>query len=220
MDLHVHTCYSCDATTTLREVVVYAKKRGLDGVAVTDHNAVEGALKLAQKSNLLIIPGVEITTLRGHILALNVTTQIPPRLSPFETVQRIHEVGGIAVAAHPTAFYKGGLRRQIVSSFDAVEVINSTAFPFFFSTYLGRKLAVHLNLPQTAGSDAHRASEVGFAYTLIEADPNVDEIIQAIKKGATVPFGKPIPWKIRLQNAVINPRRRGVCKKGYSKSSI
>jgi len=208
MDLHVHTCYSDDATTTLREVVVYAKKQGLDGVAITDHDTVEGALKLTQKSKLLIIPGVEITTQRGHILALNVTTPIPPRLSPLETIQRIHEVGGIAVAAHPTAVYKKGLRRQIVSSFDAVEVINSTAFPFFLSTYLGRKLAVRLNLPQTAGSDAHHASGIGFAYTLIEADPDVDEVIRAIKRGAAVPVGKPIPWKIRLQNAVSSLKRR------------
>ncbi len=208
MDLHVHTCYSHDATTTLREVVAYAKKRGLDGVAITDHDAVEGALKVVHKKSPLIVPGVEVTTQCGHVLALNVTTPIPPRLSPFETIQRVHEVGGIAVAAHPTAVYKGGLRRQIVSSFDAVEVINSTAFPFFLSTYLGRKLAVRLNLPQTAGSDAHHPSGIGLAYTLIEADPDVDEIIRAIKRGATVPVGKPISWNIRLQNAVSSLKRR------------
>ncbi|MDH5532560.1 MAG: PHP domain-containing protein [Candidatus Bathyarchaeota archaeon] len=208
MDLHVHTCYSYDATTTLREVVVYAKKRGLDGVAITDHDTVEGALKLAQKSNLLIVPCVEVTTQRGHVLALNVTTPIPPGLSLFETIQRIHEVGGIAVAAHPTAVYKGGLRRQIIPSFDAVEVINSKTFPFFLSTYLGRKVAIRLNLPQTAGSDAHHASEIGLAYTLIEADPDIDEIIRAIKRGAAVPVGKPITWKTRLQNAMSSLKRR------------
>jgi len=207
MDLHVHTFYSYDATTSLKEVVFYAKKRGLDGVAITDHNNVEGALKLAQKSNMLIIPGVEVTTQRGHVLALNVTKPIPPRLSPSETIQRIHEVGGIAVAAHPTTVYKGGLRRQIEPSLDAVEVINSKAFPFFLSTYLGRRLAVRLNLPQTAGSDAHHASEIGFAHTIIEADPDVDEIIRTIKRGAAVPVGKPIPWKTRLQNAASDLRR-------------
>jgi len=208
MDLHVHTCYSHDATTTLTEVIAYAKKRGLNGVAITDHDVVEGALRLAQKSNLLIVPGVEITTQRGHILGLNVTTPIPPMLNPFETIQRIHEVGGIAVAAHPAAVYKGGLRRQIVPSFDAVEVINSATFPFVISTCLGQKIAVRLNLPQTAGSDAHHPSEIGFAYTLIEADPDVEEIVQAIKRGATFPFGKPIPWKTRLQREALSLRRR------------
>lgn len=217
IDLHVHTCYSQDASITLREVAVYAKKRGLDGVAITDHDTVKGALKPIQKSNFLIIPGIEITTQRGHVLALNVTTPIPPRLSPSETIQRIHDAGGIAVAAHPNAIYKGGLRRHVTSDFDAVEVINSTTFPFFLSTYFSRKLAARLNLPQTAGSDAHHASEIGFAYTVIHADPEVDEVIQAIKRGETVPFGKPISWKTRLQFAVSKRIWRG---RAYSESSI
>lgn len=212
MDLHVHTCYSHDATTTPKEVVAYAKKQGLDGVAITDHDTVEGALKLVQKQSLLIIPGIEISTKGGHVLALNVTTEIPPKLSPLETIKCIHEAGGVAVAAHPTAVSKGGLRRQmrqhIVSSFDAVEVINSTAFPFFLSTHMSQKLAVRLNLPQTAGSDAHHASGIGLAYTNIEADPDADEIVQAIKKGMTVPFGKPIRWRTRLQNIVSSLKRR------------
>jgi hypothetical protein len=214
MDLHVHTCYSHDATTTLRQVVAYAKKRGLDGVAITDHDVVEGALKVVNNKSLLIVPGVEITTQCGHVLALNVTTPIPPRLNSLETIQRVHDVGGIAVAAHPTAVYKGGFRRQIarqiVSRFDAVEVINSTAFPFFLSTYLGRKLAVRLNLPQTAGSDAHHPYGIGLAYTLIEADPDVDEIIRAIERGATVPVGEPISWKFRFKSAVSSLKRRRI----------
>jgi predicted metal-dependent phosphoesterase TrpH len=219
IDLHVHTCYSWDGATTLKEVVVYAKKRGLDGVAITDHDSVKGALKLAKRRDFLIIPGIEVSTKRGHVLALNVTIPIPPKLSPFETIQTIHDVGGIAVAAHPTTVYKGGLRRQILSSFDAIEVINSSAFPFFLSTYLGQRLAVRLNLPQTAGSDSHYPSDIGTAYTLVDADSEVDEVIHAIKRGATVPFGKPIPWKARLRNALSNPKR-GKRKKAYSKSSI
>jgi len=219
IDLHVHTCYSWDGATTLKEVVVYAKKRGLDGVAITDHDSVKGALKLAKKRDFLIIPGIEVSTKRGHVLALNVTTPIPPKLSPFETIQTIHDVGGIAVAAHPTTVYKGGLRRQILSNFDAIEVINSSTFPFFLSTYLSQRLAVRLNLPQTAGSDSHYPSDIGTAYTLVDADSEVDEVMHAIKRGTTVPFGKPIPWKARLRNAVSNPKRRRR-KKAYSKSSI
>jgi hypothetical protein len=208
IDLHVHTCYSIDAATTLKEVVVYAKKRGLDGVAITDHDSVKGALKLAKKHDFLIIPGIEVSTRRGHVLALNVTIPIPPKLSLFETIQIIHDLGGIAVAAHPTAIYKGGLRRQVTSNFDAIEVINSSTFPFFLSTYLSQRLAFRLNLPQTAGSDAHYPSDIGTAYTLVDADSEVDEVIHAIKGGATVPFGKPISWKTRLRNAMSNPKRK------------
>jgi predicted metal-dependent phosphoesterase TrpH len=199
IDLHVHTRYSHDSTTTLDEIVAYAKKRGLDGIAITDHDVVEGALKLAQKvKELVVIPGVEVTTSHGHVLALNITRPVPTELSPFETIQIIHEAGGIAVAAHPTVFYKG-LGGHVDSNFDAVEVINASAFPFFLSTYLSQKLAVRLDLPQTAGSDAHYASEIGLAYTVVDAEPEVNEIVHAIKKGATIPRGKAIPWKLRLK---------------------
>jgi len=201
IDLHVHTCYSEDATTTLKEVMYYAKKNGLDGVAVTDHETLKGALKLARKSRLIIIPGLEVETLRGHILALNITTLIPPNLSLTETVQKIHDAGGVAVVAHPAVVLKTGLGLKITSNsnIDAVEVINSASFPFFLSTYLGRRLAQRLNLPQTAGSDAHHALEIGTAYTLVNADSNTADVTEAIRKGAITPCGKPITWVKRVQ---------------------
>jgi len=213
IDLHVHTCYSEDATTTLKEVVYYAKKNGLDGVAVTDHETLKGALKLARKSQLLIIPGLEVETQRGHVLALNITTLIPPKLSLTETVQKIQDAGGVAVVAHPAVVLKTGLGLKITSSsnIDAVEVINSASFPFFLSTYLGRRLAKRLNLPQTAGSDAHRALEIGTAYTLVDADSNTTDIAEAIRKGAITPCGKPITWAKRVQRGAFfltNIRRR------------
>jgi len=207
IDLHVHTGYSYDAVTTLEEVVTYSRKRGLDGVAITDHDTLLGALKLVQKSKLLVIPGIEITALGGHVLALNITKPIPPKLDLSETVRRIHEAGGIAVAAHPTLLYKSALSQRI-TSYDAVEVINSAAVPFSFSTYLSRKLATRLNLPQTAGSDSHYAPEIGAAYTIIEADPDVDEIIQAIKGGATLPLGRSIPWRVRLRRGALSLKRK------------
>jgi len=207
IDLHVHTCYSYDAVTTLEEVVTYSKKRGLDGVAITDHDTLLGALKLLQKSEILVIPGIEITALGGHVIALNITRSIPPKLDLSETVQRIHEAGGIAVAAHPISIYKSTLSQRI-TSYDAIEVINSAAVPFSFSTYLSRKLAARLNLPQTAGSDSHYAPEIGAAYTIVEADPDADEIIQAIKRGATLPLGKPIPWRVRLRRRALSLKRR------------
>ncbi len=210
LDLHVHTCYSHDAVTTLREVVAHSKKRGLDGVAITDHDTLRGALQLIQESEFIIIPGVEVTTRQGHVLALNVTTPIPPRLDLSETIHRIHDVGGIAVAPHLTSVGKGGIGLKRVTQnlyLDAVEVINSAAFPFFLSTYLSRKIAAELSLPQTAGSDSHIPKTIGMAYTLVDSDPEVDEIIWAIKKGATTPIGRPVPWMMRLQKLAMNLKR-------------
>jgi len=202
IDLHVHTRYSEDSTTTLKEVVHYAKKRGLDGVAVTDHDTILGALRLAEQKNLIVIPGVEVSSLHGHVLALNVTEPIEPKLSLPETVERIHRLGGLAVIAHPAAVLKTGMGHKIISSaskLDAVEVINTAAFPFFLTTYLSRRLARRLGLPQTAGSDAHHPHEIGNAYTIVNADSNQEDIIEAVKKGKTVPLGKPISWAWRLQ---------------------
>jgi len=205
IDLHVHTHYSEDATTTLKEVVYYAKKNGLDGVAVTDHKTLRGALKLAKKSQLTIITGLEVETLRGHILALNITTLIPQKLSITETVQKIHDAGGVAVMAHPAAVFKTGLGQIITwsSNLDAVEVINSAAFPFFLSTHLSCRLAKRLNLPQTAGSDAHHAAEIGRAYTQVDADSNSDDVAEAVRKGAITPCGKPISWAKRVKRGAL-----------------
>ena len=208
IDLHVHTCYSPDGITTPREVIAYSKRQGLDGVAITDHDTVDGALKLLGKTDLIIVPGIEISSLGGHVLALNVTKPVPPNLTLSETIQRIREAGGIAVAAHPVTLFKGLRPTDTILNFDAIEVINSTSFPFSLSTHLSRKLAVRLNLPQIAGSDAHYGPEIGFAYTIIDADPEVDEIVHAIKKGAAIPLGGPIPWRLRLKRASLNFKKK------------
>jgi predicted metal-dependent phosphoesterase TrpH len=181
----------------------------LDGVAITDHDTIRGALKLADHSDLIIIPGIEVSTLQGHVLALNVTEHVPPKLSVLETTEKIRELGGIAVAAHPSVLLKG-LRIHMCKdlNFDAVEVVNSAAFPFSLSTYFNQKIAVNLCLPQTGGSDAHYASEIGYAYTLIDADYKVDAIVDAIRKGATAVFGKAIPWRIRLEKEVFGLKKK------------
>lgn len=208
IDLHVHTDYSRDSTITLNQVVAYSQMRGLDGVAVTDHDVVTGALELVERATkLVVIPGVEVATSRGHVVALNTTKSIPTKLNPLETIQKIHETGGIAVAAHPAMFYKG-MGKQANSGFDAIEVVNAAAFPFFLSTHLSRKLAVRLNLPQTAGSDAHYASEIGSAYTVIDSKRDVDSIVCAIAKGKTVPCGNPIQWKQRLKRGYESLKRK------------
>lgn len=197
--MHVHTCYSHDATTTPKELIQYAKNQGLNGVAITDHNTFKAAQEISRKTkDFIVIPGIEINTKQGHVLALNPTRNIPFGHGLYETVEMIHEANGIAIASHPTSIKKG-MKKQLNTKFDAVEVINSSSFPFFFSTYQNRKLAQALNLPQTAGSDAHTPFDIGTAYTIINAEPQIDKIIKAIKKGETQPVGKPISWKNRLK---------------------
>lgn len=208
IDLHVHTIYSYDSSITLKELVFYAKKKGLDGVAVTDHNRLDGALKIAKETNFLVIPGMEITSLKGHIIGLNVQEPVPLRLSVKETVDRIHDAGGIAVACHPGAPFKGSLRENVTSDFDAVEVINSSAIPFRYSVEYAEKIASRLGKARVAGSDAHYGPEIGYAYTLINSESNVDEVVKAVKNGRCSPLGEAIPLRIRLKRKILFFKRR------------
>jgi hypothetical protein len=207
IDLHIHTCYSYDSTITPRELVTYARKRGLDAVAVTDHDTIRGSLKLSRNKDFLIIPGIEINTQHGHVLGLNLYEQIPSQLDVPTTVQKIHDAGGIAIAAHPTALYRGELRKYMIREFDAIEVINASSIPFSFSNSVNRKLAEEFKLPQTGGSDAHYAPEIGMAYSMVEADLEKEEIMTAIKNGRVKAYGRAIPWLIRLKREALNFKR-------------
>jgi predicted metal-dependent phosphoesterase TrpH len=199
-DLHVHSIYSSDSVITPKELVFYAKKRGLTAVAVTDHNQVEGAQKIAKETGFLIIPGTEVSSIHGHIVGLNVNALIPRGLSADETVDRIHKAGGIAIACHPFAFMKRSIGKHVSGKFDAVEVINSSAFPFRWATSKANQLAERLKLPKVAGTDAHYGPVIGQAYTLIESEANVEAIIKAITNGQCEAAGMAMSLFMRLEN--------------------
>lgn len=199
-DLHVHTIYSSDSVITPKQLILYAKKRGLTAVAVTDHNQVEGALKIAKQTDFLIIPGTEVSSIHGHIVGLNVNTLIPRGLSADETVDRIHEAGGISIACHPFALLKGSIGKHVSEKFDAVETINASSFPFNRATSKANQLAERLKLPKVAGTDAHYGPVIGQAYTLIDSEANIEAIIKAIANGHCEPAGTCISLLMRLEN--------------------
>lgn len=211
VDLHVHTCYSYDGLIKPEELIFHAKKAGLNGVAITDHDRIDGALKMAKEiKDFLIIPGIEISSLDGHIIGLNLQEPIPKSLSAEETVDKIHELGGLAVACHPQALLKASVGKNISGKFDAVEVINASAFPFKRSVKKAQEIASNLKLAKVAGSDAHYAPEIGSAYTLmdIETELDCDEIFRAIKQGLCQPFGKAVPLGLRLKREILALTRR------------
>ncbi|MEM2522230.1 MAG: CehA/McbA family metallohydrolase [Candidatus Bathyarchaeia archaeon] len=209
IDLHVHTCYSHDGLTTPKELVAYAKKAGLDGVAITDHDRMDCAIKLAKTLNFpIIIPGIEISSLKGHILGINLQEEVPKNLDINETIDRIHELGGLAVACHPNAPIKSSLKGDLNPRFDAVEVVNASAFPFRRSIKKAREMASSLGLAQVAGSDAHYAPEIGSAYTLVEAEHNIEEIVKAISRGLCQPQGRAIPLTLRLKRKILTIKKK------------
>jgi len=208
IDLHVHTIYSRDSLITRKDLTFYARKRGLNGVAITDHDRIDGALKIAKETDFLVIPGIEVSSLNGHIIGLNVSELVPSKLSVDETLDRIHDAGGIAIACHPITFFKESLKGHISPRFDAIEVINSSAFPFRYSVRRGEEIASRLGITGVAGSDAHYGPEIGYAYTLVNAESEVDEIVTAIRKGSCSPHGKAIPIAMRLKKELLLLKRK------------
>lgn len=199
-DLHVHTIYSHDSVITSKDLVFYAKKSGLTAVAITDHNQVEGARKIARETNFLIIPGTEVSSREGHIVGLNVQELIPTGLTADETVDKIHQAGGIAIACHPFVLFKGSVGKHATAKFDAVETLNASAFPFGSASRKADQLAERLGLPKVAGTDAHYGPVIGRTFTLIDAEPNVEAVVKAIANGLCQPYGKPISMLMRIEN--------------------
>jgi predicted metal-dependent phosphoesterase TrpH len=201
IDLHVHTTYSNDSIITPKDLFFYAQRSGLNAVAVTDHNTMEGAKKIAKETkNFLVIPGMEVSSLNGHIVALNVIEKIPRDRTAAETVDLIHRAGGVAVACHPFAMLKGCVGKYVTDKFDAIEVINASAFPFGSSVQKALETAEKLGLPKVAGTDAHYGPVIGCAYTVVDAEPTVDAVLAAIVKGCCEPQGGCISWLMRAEN--------------------
>jgi predicted metal-dependent phosphoesterase TrpH len=190
LDLHVHTTYSSDGHTTPQDLSRIVLKRGLDGVAVTDHNV----LSRIHADEIIVIPGIEISTKHGHILALNVHEPVKREMSADETVEMIHSQGGLAILPHPYDFFRSSLRpRRLLARADAVETVNASSPFFALSKWFAARFASSANLPVTGGSDSHLPQTIGDGYTVIDtASRSIDEVVEAIRKGRTRACGNPI----------------------------
>ena len=183
MDLHIHTAYSQDAYDNPRDIAKYLKKKGFQGMAITDHNSVKGVLKSRQNpvKNFLVLPGCEISSGNGHIIALGVTDPITKGLPPGDTIEKIHESGGVAVIPHPFRLFSGIGKRVYYA--DAIETFNGRNF--YWGNIRAENLANQLNLGKTGGSDAHSLQEAGKGYTLFENVTTIEEALTEIEKHKT-----------------------------------
>lgn len=177
-------------------MVAEAINRGLHGFAITDHNTsacYDYFKKIGMATDdgmpvngLLIIPGQEITTAEGHLLALGVS--LPDNLkgiAPHEAVKLIHEAGGLAIPPHPYDRFRAGIREPILETLeiDAIEVFNAATTLKRFNRH-AFDYAQERGLPMTAASDAHDSAALGTAYSILEADEfSVKGVLDAIRKG-------------------------------------
>lgn len=169
-----------------------AARLDLQGVAITDHNRTEGseeAQQLARDVGLLVLPGMELSARRGHILVYGLQEPVPPRLPAAEAVDRVHEQGGLAVAAHPYRFWSG-VGEAVVreARFHGIEGLNARTIQR--DNQRAERLAKDLRLPMTAGSDAHRLEDVGRGLLVLpDGYETEDDLLGAIRRGEGRPVG-------------------------------
>ncbi|MBS7658802.1 MAG: PHP-associated domain-containing protein [Candidatus Bathyarchaeia archaeon] len=206
IDLHVHTINSKDSYISLKHLSKIVLLKKIDGVAITDHNF----LTKIKFKEVLVIPGVEVSTKEGHLIGLGVETYIKKGLSAIETAEKIHEEGGLVIAPHPYDFISSSLNPfKLQRKLDAIETVNASVLTFKLSKMLAEKAALKLNLPKVAGSDAHIPEAIGDAYTIIKTSSiNIEDVLKAIKNGETQCYGKSTSIKNRVKKITLDVKKR------------
>ena len=187
LDLHNHTRYSPDSRVSPAELVTVARRIGLQGIAITDHNAVSGIREAREAAGegFLVLPGTEVSTRDGHLLAYGVDEAVARDLSVGETVERITALGGVAVAAHPYRFWSGlGEDALGQARFPAFETCNGRTLKWGNGRARAKARAVHVG--ETGGSDSHFLDEVARAVTSVNSGPTHEgDVLQALAQGKT-----------------------------------
>lgn len=198
-DLHIHSIYSYDGTASVPAILGRAKQIGLDVIAITDHDEINGSLKaldLASQFDMEVIPGVEVTTAEGDLLALNVMKLIERGRSLIETVLEVRESGGFCIAPHPMA---GGLGMKSLSAYSikqalrnsevaqtliGIETYNATTIDKM-SNHYAHILGEHLKLARLGNSDAHIVKTIGKGMTEFQGHTAAD-VLKTIRNGETI----------------------------------
>jgi predicted metal-dependent phosphoesterase TrpH len=203
IDFHVHTDQSPDSSITIPNAIAVAKKKGLQGLVITNHDSVTDLTRYYEE-DFLLVPGIEITTADGHLLGVGVTQPIPKNLPANQTAQKIREVGGLAVVPHPFAVFAKSIHWQIMRNgeFDGLEVVNASYALFGNATRKGARLAEQLGLPQTGGSDSHIPETIGDAYTIAKMDHvTIEGLIEAVNLNRVQPVGSATRLLFQLKKA-------------------
>jgi predicted metal-dependent phosphoesterase TrpH len=185
VELHCHTYHSSDSLMLPKQVLQACDRRGIDRVAITDHNSIAGAREIAALNPERVIIGEEILTTEGEILGYFVKEEIPKGLPPLEVVERLKAQGAVISISHPFDPTRGchwsiETLETLLPHIDALEVFNARCWndqPNDKAADFARSAG----LLATAGSDAHAPVEVGRAYLNLPAFSDADSFKEALK---------------------------------------
>lgn len=212
LDLHVHTRASPDSYLSLDMVLRDALVQGLQGVAVTDHNTV-AALPAARRmfdpsKGFLFLPGVEVSTVEGHLLVYGVDRAPRPRRPLAETLEEVRGMNGVPVLAHPFRWAHGAGRRAAESAAVlGIEAMNgrNSEVPNAKASLIGSKR----HLAMTGGSDAHETGSVGRCFTVFEGEATTTEdLLELLRAGKVSAAGKDQTLGGRVRISFTNAGKR------------
>src|SRR5205823_13032303 len=155
--------YSHDSSSTLESLIQRCREVGLDRIALTDHNTVEGALELAKLAPELTIVGEEAKTREGELIGLFITRRIPPFLRPEESMDLVHEMGGLTYIPHPLDRNRSHFRSEriveLADRIDIIETYNPWAEPG--ANRAAAELAGERGKAGATGCESHGTGESG-----------------------------------------------------------
>ena len=195
MDLHIHSEYSPDSHAKIDNIIKKSKQENLEIIAISDHNTIDGTeeiMKKTRNTDILAIPSIEISSASGHILGLGCEEIVPKGLEAEDTIDRIHDLDGLAIIPHPYCFYRHGLlckKDYKKLKIDGIETKNAR-FIIGYCNNKSKKLSKKENIPSLGASDAHYYKFVGDCYTLIDCEKDIGNVLKSIKKGKVEAHGK------------------------------
>jgi predicted metal-dependent phosphoesterase TrpH len=188
VDLHLHSNYSHDGQSSLEELIERCAEIGLDRIALTDHNTVEGALALADMAPQLAIVGEEAKTREGEVIGLFITRRLPSYLRPEEVMDLVHEMGGLTYIPHPLDRHRANFRLEriidLADRIDIIETYNAWCEPA--ANQAAARLAAELEIVSATGSDAHAARELGLSWMEIEDYKNPQDFLEKLRSARHV----------------------------------
>lgn len=220
---HIHTDHSDDSNASVSDLAACAARCGVGCLAVTDHDTIEGARRLAAtaRGDLEVIIGEEVSTRDGHLVGLFLKEHVEPGMTVRATAEAIHAQGGLVVVPHPfNRIFDCSLRDRvhgILDLIDVVEVFNSQNL-LAGPNRQALRFALRHGLPAIVGADTHHRGYLDSCYQWIEPFEGPTDFIASLRRAHFVARRHPLSYFVRTAGVVLRGKLRGDAPRGYGRN--